>query len=367
MKLEKFEAENNHKAMQLVQKKLGMDAYIYSTKRVAGGVEILAGKDQFVGEDESELDNPFITNLSNKEWLTKLGDDINEIKIKLSEFNSQSNLNYSQQSKQHQLLQPDNQLIVEMLRKMYFSEQFIQEYLLKHIPNNSAALDANQIIETILDEIILIDKQEFRSDYHTKVLVGPTGVGKTLSIAKLADDYLRKGHQPSEIVYITTDFNDVTGLNQAQYYSKVLDIRMEYAHEPEELAYLIARLPQSIKLIDTFGISKRDNTTPNQLFSYFDGVQSRLEFMLTLPANAQEELLLKSLDEFKGYPITSCIITKEDESLSLATVIAACARYKAKISYIGNGQSIQGSLRQASKKQITKQLIRSVNDSLFTK
>ncbi len=364
MKLHKFEAENNHKAMQLVQKELGMDAYIYSTRRVPGGVEILAGSDKFaVSENESDM----MENQDNKQWLVKLTEDINEIKNKLTEFNVGLRPNVQNDFVLLNTDEGDYKQIVEKFKQMHFSHAFIYEYLIKYLPCIDTNQNIEQIIESVLDDIILIDNQALNPFTKSKVLVGPTGAGKTLSIAKLADLYIKNGESKDDIVMITTDFNDIAGMNQSNYYSNTLDVCMEYAHDAKELKYLVEKLPQPIKLIDTFGISKRDNTKPEQLFSYFKEINYPLDFILTLPANVQEELLLKSLNEFTGYPISSCFITKEDESINLANAIAACIRHKTKISFIGNGQSIQGALRLANKKQLIKGLMRSVNDLNFIK
>jgi flagellar biosynthesis protein FlhF len=166
-------------------------------------------------------------------------------------------------------------------------------------------------------------------------LVGPTGVGKTTTIAKLAARYAAR-HGARNVALLTTDNYRVGAREQLFTYGRLLGMPVIEANSGEDLRSRIDQLRDyKLVLVDTAGMSPRDRRLAAQL-SWLEGVRT----WLALPATAQGADVDATVNAFRVAKPFATILTKLDETCRLGTALAACARHQLPVAYVADGQRV---------------------------
>jgi flagellar biosynthesis protein FlhF len=182
-------------------------------------------------------------------------------------------------------------------------------------------------------------------------LVGPTGAGKTTTIAKLAARWCLR-HGSKDIALISTDAYRIGAREQLMTYARILDVPMYPANSAKELARLLARLSaKKLVLIDTAGMGPRDVRLTEQLAALKLGA-ARAKVLLALPAQGEGHALEEIVRAFARVSPEACILTKVDEAASLGGVLSATIRHKLKIAYICDGQNVPEDMHAAQERRI---------------
>jgi flagellar biosynthesis protein FlhF len=181
--------------------------------------------------------------------------------------------------------------------------------------------------------------------------VGPTGVGKTTTIAKLAARYAMR-HGAEGIALVTTDCYRIGAEEQLATYARILGARMYVAEDGEALASLLARLESTdLVLIDTTGMNQRDVRLADQLADLcIDG--TAVEVFLTLSATAQEASLDEAVRRFGQLPLAGCALTKIDEAAQLGCALGVLIRHRLPLVYVADGQSVPQDFYLADAKRL---------------
>jgi flagellar biosynthesis protein FlhF len=183
-------------------------------------------------------------------------------------------------------------------------------------------------------------------------LVGPTGVGKTTTIAKLAACYA-KIHGADKVGLITTDSFRIGALEQLATYAKILGCPLKQAKTAEELSDAIYQMRnKKLVLIDTAGMSQRDVKLTEKLNQLLTHSRVNIKNYLVLSATAQMSVLQESVQHFKTIPLSGCIFTKIDESLSLGELMSVAIHNRLPIGYLTNGQRVPEDIRVANSEKI---------------
>lgn len=176
-------------------------------------------------------------------------------------------------------------------------------------------------------------------------LVGPTGVGKTTTIAKLAATF-RLTHNKG-VGLITIDTYRIAAVEQLKVYADIIGIPVEVVMTPGNLKEALARLgDRDLVLIDTAGRSPSHKLHLNELKTFLDAVPER-EVHLVLAATATRANLLKAIQSFSHVGVDRLVFTKIDEAATLGSVVSAAHASSAPISYLTVGQSVPDDLKQA--------------------
>jgi flagellar biosynthesis protein FlhF len=177
-------------------------------------------------------------------------------------------------------------------------------------------------------------------------LVGPTGVGKTTTVAKLAARYaLRRGVRHAAL--ITTDNYRVGAHEQLRTYGRLLDIPIRNALSKEELhSHLNDLMDKDLVLIDTAGMSQRDLRISEQL-SVLKESNANMKVYLVLTATSQLSALQETISVFRGINLDGCILTKLDEATSIGPAISAIIEQKLPLAYVSDGQRVPEDLHLA--------------------
>jgi flagellar biosynthesis protein FlhF len=182
-------------------------------------------------------------------------------------------------------------------------------------------------------------------------IVGPTGAGKTTTIAKLAARWCM-AHGAKDLALVSTDGYRIGAREQLNTYARILGVPMHAVNSGKELARMIDRLKsKKLILIDTAGTGPRDVRLTEQLSALRLGAP-HAKVLLALPAQGEGNALDEIVCAFARINPLGCVITKVDEAASLGAVISATLRHKLKIAYVCNGQRVPEDLHAAHQKRV---------------
>ena len=176
-------------------------------------------------------------------------------------------------------------------------------------------------------------------------LVGPTGVGKTTTTAKLAARAVMK-FGAKNVGLITVDHYRVGAHDQLRSFGRMLGCPVHVAHDAESLNDLLNGMrTKHLVLIDTIGVPQRDPRLNEQL-SMLMG--EGIERVLVLNASSQLETLEDVVSTWRGPRCTRAIITKNDEAVKLGGVVDVCVRHKLLLDSVANGQRVPEDIHAAN-------------------
>src|SRR5580692_8070561 len=182
-------------------------------------------------------------------------------------------------------------------------------------------------------------------------VVGPTGAGKTTTIAKLAARWCML-HGSQDLALVSTDSYRIGAREQLLTYARIFGAPLYAANSGQELGRVLQRLTsKKLILIDTAGMGPRDVRLTEQLAALKLGA-ARARVLLALPAQGEGHALEEIVRAFAGINPAACILTKVDEAASLGGAISAVLRHKLKIAYVCDGQRVPEDLHAAHQKRV---------------
>jgi flagellar biosynthesis protein FlhF len=180
--------------------------------------------------------------------------------------------------------------------------------------------------------------------------IGPTGVGKTTTLAKLAAHFALRMNK--RLTLITIDTYRIGAIEQLKTYARILRVPIEVAINPEELKETIAKnVNQDILLIDTAGRNPHDPAVLEELKEFLT-VHPAIENHLVLSATMKDRDMARMVHRFSALPIQSYIITKIYETEEYVPFFNQLLRYKKPLSYITNGQRVPEDIELATKGRV---------------
>jgi len=176
-------------------------------------------------------------------------------------------------------------------------------------------------------------------------LIGPTGVGKTTTIAKLAARaVLRRGAQ--HVALVSTDHYRIGASAQLDHYGRLLGVRVFSAHDAQSLRTVMDNLRGSHTVfIDTAGVAPSDPRLAQQMDIFSNA--GELRSCLVLAANAQSKALDDSICAYLPMNLDACILTKLDEAPNLGGALSALIRHRLPLDYVADGQRVPEDLAVA--------------------
>ncbi|WP_072909769.1 flagellar biosynthesis protein FlhF [Malonomonas rubra] len=201
-----------------------------------------------------------------------------------------------------------------------------------------------------------------RGDAQKRVaLIGPTGVGKTTTIAKLAAEAIT--NEGARVALVTIDTYRIAAVEQLKVYGEIMGLPVEVVLSPDQLQEAFRRhRDKDLILIDTAGRSPRDDERIAEL-NEFLGQGADVENCLVLAAPTDERLQRRSLEAFSQLPISKLIFTKLDETDRCGALINLPTRSNLPLAYLTNGQQVPEDLLLAEPQMVAELVMQNETES----
>lgn len=398
MQVRTYQAPSMNEALKLVRRDLGSQAIIVSTKTVGGmknkggfgkqpRVEVIAAIDHDV--DSSSPETPSFSQLvkdalSPSRDFPSEGDSLEMIRHELSELKRMVNqhCNPSVENKggyAYPELKELKWMAHFFLRQAtsfkhgYFPEHLVDLYyqMLKQDICEETVLKLVEELRENLSPDLLGDRDRLRESLISNIerdlllagpihltpgknrmvaFVGPTGVGKTTTIAKLAANYALE--KKKKVALVTVDTYRIAAAEQLKIYANIMGLPLKSVSAPEELTQVLAKFAdKDLILIDTAGRNQRDQSQIDEIKGFLKQ-PFPIEIFLVMSMTCKEHNLSAVNQQFGRLPIDSIIFTKLDESYTYGSIINQLFKMKKPLSYLTTGQKVPEDIEIATKERI---------------
>lgn len=192
---------------------------------------------------------------------------------------------------------------------------------------------------------------------HVVALVGPTGVGKTTTIAKLAANFRLR--EQRRVGLITVDTYRIAAVEQLRTYADIIDLPMEVVATPHEMRAALERLAHlDLVLLDTAGRSPQDEPKLRELADMLREAEAD-EVHLVLSSVAGASTLVRAAERFASVGTTALLLTKLDEATTLGHLLPLMRDCGLPLSYVTSGQNVPDDIAPADARQLAAMMVRS--------
>ncbi|MGF6872541.1 flagellar biosynthesis protein FlhF [Paraburkholderia sp. MM5477-R1] len=240
-----------------------------------------------------------------------------------------------------------------------FSAQLVQ-MLVDNLPEDVDTMDGGMDwVRSVLESNLPVmeDEDALMERGGVFALMGPTGVGKTTTTAKLAARCVMR-FGASKVALLTTDSYRIGGHEQLRIFGKILGVSVHAVKDSADLQLALSELRNKhIVLIDTIGMSQRDRLVSDQI-AMLSRAGQPVQRLLLLNATSHGDTLNEVVQAYQRasdqQPLAGCILTKLDEATNLGGVLDTVIRYKLPVHYVSTGQKVPENLYVATKKFLIK-------------
>lgn len=372
MKLRRYTGNNAQEAILKVKMDLGSDAIILNTKNVRQKgffkfftkplVEVLAAIDENPKPLESPKNvAPIIPSYNNgaeNEKFASLENKVSDMEGILRkiyiQMTGEGKINIEKEEKKSRVAE----LFTNTLTKNEVDGEIITK-IIEDVQNkygtepnmNDAATHIYNFIINLLGESEPIKWNE-NEKQHKVIFIGPTGVGKTTTIAKLAADFVL--NKKKSIGLITADTYRIAAVDQLKTYAEILNIPVRVIYSPSEIDTAIEEFKdKEIILIDTAGRSHRKKNQMDELKNIIEAVNYN-EVYLVASANTRVRDFKEIINLYGFLPNYKIIITKIDETNSVGNILNIKYYSNKPLSYITTGQSVPDDMEVLNIDKITR-------------
>lgn len=243
--------------------------------------------------------------------------------------------------------------IKQILKENEFNDDFI-DIAIEEIKNNLTykeldnKVDVHKFIYDYIKEKLIIYENIKTKDNKKKVvvLVGPTGVGKTTTIAKIAANLIR---EKQKVELISIDGYRIGAKYQLEKYAEYMKTPMTGIEDNLELQKVVELSDADIILIDTIGRSAKDEMNLIKMKQLLKFSKLKPEYVLTISASTKVKEIQKIFKNFDLFDFSSIIITKLDECEIIGGILSTAIEHKKSIRYYTDGQRVPNDIEKATK------------------
>ncbi|MEA3111581.1 MAG: flagellar biosynthesis protein FlhF [Caballeronia sp.] len=253
---------------------------------------------------------------------------------------------------------PNHAALTKRLFAAGFSAQLVR-LLIDNMPEIEQAEASMQWVQQVLENNLpVMDSEESMMNRGgVFALMGPTGVGKTTTTAKLAARCVMR-FGASKVALLTTDSYRIGAHEQLRIFGKILGVSVHAVKDAGDLQLALSELRNKhIVLIDTIGMSQRDRTVADHI-AMLCGAGRPVQRLLLLNATSHGDTLNEVVQAYQSTPdqppLAGCILTKLDEATNLGGVLDTVIRYKLPVHYVSTGQKVPENLYVATRRFLIK-------------
>jgi flagellar biosynthesis protein FlhF len=379
MKIHTYRAKTMQQALDLVRHELGPEAAVLHTRELHASLlgRLLFGKSyEIAASAEADVPSRLPAAVSYEPAQPQFAGSPIEANYRdryRNDFRTQvgaelDELNFMSNQLQHHTTESDVQHLPDALFQIYadlieaeFEERIAQE-LIEHL-RSETPVDLNDSF-AMRAELLRLVESELRVSGPLQVtpnsgkvvaLVGPTGVGKTTTIAKLAANYRLRENK--SVGLITVDTYRIAAVEQLRTYAEIIDLPMEVVSTPREMREAIARMRSlDLVLMDTAGRSPKDDVRIQELKTIL-AEANPAEVHLVLSAVGSAKSLATTTERFAAVGTTSMIVTKLDEATGLGNLLSVARSCQLPVSYVTDGQNVPDDIQVAQKRTLAQQIL----------
>jgi len=367
MKIKHYRAPDMRQALRQVREAQGPDAVILSSRRIANGVEVVAAVDYDVdaadasvaseaartesriptAADYAALAQRF-SGTQERQEISDLPADANEELRTLRRMleTQLATLAWNDLTRRA----PIQTELLRQLTVLGLAHDLAGE-LVSQLPQRMELAEAQRLSLALMARRIETVGERWMEGGGVVALVGPTGVGKTTLIAKLAARWVLR-NAARDLALISTDSIRIGAQEQIHTLGRLLGVPAYAIDGAGELAETLDHIGERrLVLIDSAGLSQRDPRLATELETLANA-SDRLESSLVLSAAAQAGAIEQSLERFAAARPTTCCVTKLDEATSLGGTLSALIRTKLPLAYLSDGQQVPEDLSPARSHQL---------------
>lgn len=371
MKMKKYSAVTMTEAMSKVRADLGDDAVILNSKVVytkgflglfkKKTIEVVAGMDKYETplQPVQPLPKEMTSNVKKEEVVSsELKKELSDIKMLVQSM---------QRPVETKKYTENIESFLQYLRNHEINEELITrigDELFEHVNENDSnkqSLSDRQIATQVLKEA-LKDVPFGGISYQKKYInvLGPTGVGKTTTIAKMAAHAVLQ--KKKKIGFITTDTYRIAAIEQLKTYAGLLQAPVEIVYNSEDFKKAMETYKDfDLVFIDTAGRNYKEVKfveDVKKLIQFEDNVES----YLVLSSTSKEKDMETIIEQFSSFPIEQFIFTKADETNSIGSMINLMIKYNKGLAYYTDGQEVPEDINEASVDSLLKLLFKEYED-----
>lgn len=378
MKVKKFVAKSMPEAMKTIRQELGNDAVILNSREIERGgffglftkknIEVIAAIDTTpvakrpkpkVNVQSNGVKNPNIAPNSpiNQNLLLN---EIKQLKTLVSALTNSKD-DFREKEYPEPFQQIYDYLIAQDVEKSICLP--IMKNLLSKWFEFQGKVEKQEIYKWLKDEIysLVVNVQDkpvlFTKKYVN--IVGPTGVGKTTTIAKIAAHNVLKQHK--KVALITTDTYRIAAIDQLKTYAKILNIPLEVAYSIEDFKKAKQQFANyDLVLVDSAGRNFRNQLYVRELQKVID-FNEEMETVLVLALTSKYRDMEEIYEQFSIINIDKFIFTKRDETASFGSMLNMMINHHIKVAYITTGQNVPDDIVVADPNEITNTLLLEVD------
>ena len=383
MKIKRYLDKDMRHVLRRVREDQGPDAVILSNRRVDDGIEVIAAIDydealvrQAMGgvpDSDKGIDSDVLAQIAEDDVapVTESPMPASPVQIVSAELTQQPVADNALLQMQNELSSMRGLLETQLSGLVWKDAERrfpLRAQILRNLSRLGLAPDISNIIVdrleptddvknlwsaplTALAQTLPVVEDELLQKGGTIALIGPTGVGKTTTIAKIASRFAMDNWS-DDIALVSADSYRIGAKEHLSAFANIIGAKVYSATSFDELSETLTRLgDKKLVLIDTEGRSQRDRDLSSRLAAYGRNAD-RVKFYLTLSAATQEAALDETIREFNKVPLEGCIVTKIDEAAQLGCVMSALIRNDLPAAWFSDGQRIPDDLHSAARKKL---------------
>ncbi|MCL9844372.1 flagellar biosynthesis protein FlhF [Ralstonia solanacearum] len=239
-----------------------------------------------------------------------------------------------------------------------FSAQ-LTRYVLDNMPQHGTYDSALDFVQRALEKNLTVvpDENSLLDQGGVFALMGPTGVGKTTTTAKLAARFVLR-HGASRVALLSTDSYRIGGHEQLRIYGKILGVTVHAVKDAQDLSLALGDLREKhVVLIDTIGMSQRDRAVSEQM-AMLHAVGPSIKRLLLLNSTSNGKTLDEVVSAYRDANLAGCILTKIDEAASVGHAMDVMIRNRLPLHYVSYGQRVPEDIAVPNKKMLVHRTFR---------